>query len=300
MLAKRPASSSTLDVASLGSGSALLALIIVLLLVDLLVVHREAHDVRRSRGGDRVGRWISIGVAFGARRAGGGSAAARPASTSRATSSRRASAIDNVFVWALILSYFKVPPQYQHRVLFWGIFGALVLRADLHLRRRRADRAVRVGAVHLRRVPAVHGGASWWSATTRTVDPTQQPVPDRLVHRVVPTTDELDGQKLFTRVERQAAGHAAVRGAAAGRGHRRAVRRRLGAGGAGGQPRAVHRVHLERVRDPRSAVAVLPARRHARPVQLPAAGPGDHPRLRRRQDDHQPTGTTSPRGSRCW
>ena len=37
--------------------------------------------------------------------------------------------IDNVFVWALILSYFLVPPMYQHRVLFWGIFGALILRA---------------------------------------------------------------------------------------------------------------------------------------------------------------------------
>ena len=37
--------------------------------------------------------------------------------------------VDNVFVWALIFSYFKVPGKYQHRVLFWGIFGALVLRA---------------------------------------------------------------------------------------------------------------------------------------------------------------------------
>jgi len=34
-----------------------------------------------------------------------------------------------VFVWALILSYFLVPRMYQHRVLFWGIFGALILRA---------------------------------------------------------------------------------------------------------------------------------------------------------------------------
>ena len=37
--------------------------------------------------------------------------------------------VDNVFVWALIMSYFLVPPKYQHRVLFWGIFGALILRA---------------------------------------------------------------------------------------------------------------------------------------------------------------------------
>lgn len=37
--------------------------------------------------------------------------------------------IDNVFVWAVIFRYFGVPPRYQFRVLFWGVFGALVLRA---------------------------------------------------------------------------------------------------------------------------------------------------------------------------
>ena len=37
--------------------------------------------------------------------------------------------IDNVFVWAVIFSFFAVPREYQFRVLFWGIFGALVLRA---------------------------------------------------------------------------------------------------------------------------------------------------------------------------
>ena len=36
--------------------------------------------------------------------------------------------VDNVFVWALLFSYFAVPGKYQHRVLFWGIFGALVMR----------------------------------------------------------------------------------------------------------------------------------------------------------------------------
>ena len=37
--------------------------------------------------------------------------------------------IDNVFVWAVIFSSFAIPARYQHRVLFWGIFGALVMRA---------------------------------------------------------------------------------------------------------------------------------------------------------------------------
>ncbi len=39
--------------------------------------------------------------------------------------------MDNVFVFALLFSYFQVPPRYQHRVLFWGILGALVMRAGM-------------------------------------------------------------------------------------------------------------------------------------------------------------------------
>ena len=37
--------------------------------------------------------------------------------------------VDNLFVFLLIFAYFKVPAQYQHKVLFWGIIGALVMRA---------------------------------------------------------------------------------------------------------------------------------------------------------------------------
>src|SRR5262249_50288645 len=37
--------------------------------------------------------------------------------------------IDNVFVFVMIFAYFRVPAEYQHRVLFWGVFGALVMRA---------------------------------------------------------------------------------------------------------------------------------------------------------------------------
>jgi len=39
--------------------------------------------------------------------------------------------VDNIFVFVLIFSYFQTPPQYQHRVLFWGVLGALIMRAIL-------------------------------------------------------------------------------------------------------------------------------------------------------------------------
>ena len=107
----------------------LLGLIVGLLLVDLLVFHREAYEMNTREAAIESAAWISIGVAFIARRARLARAARLRASTSRATSSRRALSVDNVFVWARHLQLLRDPQKYQHRVLFWGVFGALVLRA---------------------------------------------------------------------------------------------------------------------------------------------------------------------------
>ena len=101
--------------------------------------------------------------------------------------------VDNVFVWALILSYFAVPAKYQHRVLFWGIFGALVLRAIVHLRRRRPDRALRLDALRVRRLPAVHRGRAARLGDDEHVDPGNSRFL-QLVNRVVPSTDSSTGR----------------------------------------------------------------------------------------------------------
>ena len=64
--------------------------------------------------------------------------------------------MDNVFVFAVIFSFFGVPLKYQYRVLFWGILGAIVMRLTFILAGHGAARAVRLGAVDLRRVPDLH------------------------------------------------------------------------------------------------------------------------------------------------
>ena len=107
---------------------ALLGLIVALLLVDLLVVHREAHASAprkrpsSRRRGSRSASAFSLIVLWWF----GGAATGEYISGYLIEKSL---SIDNVFVWALIMAYFKVPQKYQHRVLFWGIFGALVMRA---------------------------------------------------------------------------------------------------------------------------------------------------------------------------
>ena len=66
-------------------------------------------------------------------------------------------AVDNVFVWAVIFSYFAVPRQYQHRVLFYGVIGALIFRGIFIAARIGADRELRLGALRLRRLPHPDG-----------------------------------------------------------------------------------------------------------------------------------------------
>ena len=106
----------------------LLAIIISLLMIDLLIIHRKPHVIHIRQAAIEAAIWVSCGLAFALVIWAwfGGAAAGEYLSGYLIEESL---SIDNVFVWALILAYFRVPAEYQHRVLFWGIFGALVLRA---------------------------------------------------------------------------------------------------------------------------------------------------------------------------
>ena len=129
LLAAEGAQSNFVDLdVHLWQWGALLGLIVALLLVDLLVVHREAHAVSTREAAVHSAVWISIGVAFSLVVLWwfGGAATGEYISGYLVEESL---SIDNVFVWALIMGYFVVHARYQHRVLFWGIFGALVMRA---------------------------------------------------------------------------------------------------------------------------------------------------------------------------
>ena len=104
------------------------AFILLMLSFDLFLFHREAHAVSNREGAMWVGIWMSMGVAFTAVIwiwQGGTSAGEYIAGYLLEYSL----SADNIFVFVLIFSYFAVPATLQHRVLFWGIVGALVFRA---------------------------------------------------------------------------------------------------------------------------------------------------------------------------
>ena len=93
------------------------------------VVHRKAHVASDKEAAIETAVWISIGLAFGLVRASRCTARQAAGEYYAGYLIEKSLSVDNVFVWAVIFSYFAVPAQYQFRVLFWGIFGALVLRA---------------------------------------------------------------------------------------------------------------------------------------------------------------------------
>jgi tellurite resistance protein TerC len=102
--------------------------VLLMLALDLGVFHREPHVVRAKEALLWSVGWVLVALAFNA----GiyywwGSQKALEFLTGYMI--ERVLSIDNIFVFLLIFSYFKVPSQYEHKILFWGILGALIMRA---------------------------------------------------------------------------------------------------------------------------------------------------------------------------
>ncbi|WP_022825910.1 TerC family protein [Hymenobacter norwichensis] len=104
------------------------AFVLAMLLLDLLVFNRKAHVVKMREALGWSLFWITLSLAFNylVYRTMG-----RQAGLEFLTGYliEKSLSVDNLFVFLLIFSYFRVPAQYQHKILFWGILGALVLRA---------------------------------------------------------------------------------------------------------------------------------------------------------------------------
>ena len=173
------------------------AFVIVLLVLDLLVFHRKAHEVRVREALMWTVIWIALAAAFGALvHVWYGPERALEFYTGYVI--EKALSVDNLFVFLVIFSAFKVPSAYQHRVLFWGILGAMIMRAIFVL----------AGAALIQQFHAIlyvfgafllitgiklllHRGGE--------VDPTRNPVL-RWFQRLVPTVSEYRGSR-FTVVE---------------------------------------------------------------------------------------------------
>ena len=105
-----------------------IALVLMLLALDLGVFHRQAHVVSLREAGIWSAIWVTLALCFNAFVAlRFGTELGLEFLTGYLI--EKALAVDNIFVFYAIFSYFAVPAVYQHRVLFWGVLGALVMRA---------------------------------------------------------------------------------------------------------------------------------------------------------------------------
>ena len=172
------------------------AFVLAMLAVDLLVFHREAHEVHVREAATWSVVWIALALAFG----GGVYAFMGPQAGLQYFAGyviEKALSVDNIFVFVLIFSLFRVPSAFQHRILFWGIIGALLMRGAMI-----AAGAYLIDQFHwilyLFGAFLVYTGIRMATQVEHDLDPAANPV-IRIVRRLMPVTTDYEGQKFFVR-----------------------------------------------------------------------------------------------------
>jgi len=191
-------------------------LVLFLLLLDLGVFHREAHEVSFKEASIWTVVWITLALLFGVGLY--GYALWDLPQETRLTAIpgfqaedaawqvfleyltglvvEKSLAVDNIFVFVVVFTYFAIPPRYQHRILFYGILGALVFRALF----------IAAGSVLMQYkiIVIVFGafliltGLKILFAPEKPIDPDKNPL-IRLLKRFLPVTPAIEGQRFFLR-----------------------------------------------------------------------------------------------------
>ena len=175
-----------------------LSFVVLMLVLDLGIFNRRAHVISIKEGAVWSGIWIALALVFNAfifRRWGAESGEA----FLTGYLIEKALSVDNLFVFYMIFDAFSVRPAYQHRLLFWGIIGAIALRAAMIL-------GGTMLLAHFHWLVYVFGGLLIATGVRMLARPHKQPRPERsrlfhAVRRVIPTAKEGEdhGPKLFVR-----------------------------------------------------------------------------------------------------
>ncbi|MEK7707297.1 MAG: TerC family protein [Verrucomicrobiota bacterium] len=172
--------------------------VIFFLALDLGVFHRRAHVVKFKEALTWTAIWVTLSLLFAAALV---PLRGRQEAVEFVTGYliELSLSMDNVFVIALIFTYFRVPPQYQHRVLFWGILGALVMRGVMIA----AGAALIVRFTWLLYVFGaflIFTGIKMIFVGNEEVHPEKNPVL-RLARKLFPVSGEINNQKFTTRLD---------------------------------------------------------------------------------------------------
>ena len=175
------------------------AFVLLMLGLDLFVFHRKAHEVKMKESILWTLFWIGLSLVFnllvywelGEERA---------LEFLTAYLIEKSLSVDNLFVFLMIFNYFHVPLQYQHKILFWGILGALVMRAIFIL----------VGVALLEKFHfityllgafLIFTGIKMATTKQETIDPKANPIV-KFISRYIPVTNMLVEGKFFVRKDK--------------------------------------------------------------------------------------------------
>jgi tellurite resistance protein TerC len=177
--------------------------VLALLAVDLGVFHRRAHVVSFRESAAWSAVWIGLGLAvcaglglYAGARFGPGTGREVALEFLAGYVVEKSLAVDNIFVFVLVFRYFAVPPAYQHRVLFYGILGALVFRA--------AFIAIGAALLQFEAVMLLFGAFLLLTGARMLWSPEPRVEPDRnllvrLLRRALPITPTFEGARFLIR-----------------------------------------------------------------------------------------------------
>jgi len=172
--------------------------VLIFLALDLGAFHRHARAVTFKEAAAWSALWVALAMAFGLSLVFWRGHEDAVAFTTGYVIELSLS-LDNVLVIALIFAWFRVPPEYQHRLLFWGILGALVMRGAMI--------AAGVALIHqfdwvlyLFGAVLIFAGAKMFFSQEEMLRP-EKSLMLRLVRKLFPVAPHFDGQKFFTRLD---------------------------------------------------------------------------------------------------
>ena len=174
------------------------AFVLLMLALDLGVFHRKSHDVSLREALTWTGVWIFLALVFnGILYYWKGQQQALEFFTGYLV--EKALSVDNIFVFIMIFSYFQVPSKYQHKVLFWGIIGALIMRiififAGAALIQKFHFTIYIFGAL------LIYTGYKMFFHNNTKIEPDKNPV-IRFFKRFMPVTPDLQGDKFFVKLD---------------------------------------------------------------------------------------------------
>jgi tellurite resistance protein TerC len=179
------------------------AVILVLLALDLGVFHRRPHEIKAKEAAIWWGVWVTLALAFNV---GVIFTEGLPKGLEFTTGYliELSLSVDNVFVFVLLFDYFRVPGRYQHRVLFWGIVGALLMRGVM----------IGAGVILIAKfhwILYIFGVfliyTAWKMAREGEIEvhPESNPV-IKLARRFLPITRNYRGQRFFIRLPKRGGG----------------------------------------------------------------------------------------------